>query len=324
MQNEQLAKAFYQLEPQKVLHATEKCGFNPTGEFTQLNSYENRVFDIKLEAPLENGMRNIIAKFYRPFRWSKETIQDEHDFLFDLVEDGVSVVAPFKNSQGQSLLDCDGIYTAFFPKVLGRMPQEFLKDDLKQIGRLIARLHNTGSKRKAPHRQQLNTEYFGGWGTLALLEEWVAPEVWQRYEKAAILILEHLEDHLDPKSFIRIHGDCHKGNLLNDGKAFFFVDFDDCVNGPPVQDFWMLLSGDEDTAQQEKDLLLSGYEELRDFDDSTWDLIPALRGLRIMAYAGWIATRWKDPSFPRLFPEFNTYRYWAEEVEALEKIAWRL
>ncbi|MGE0631644.1 MAG: serine/threonine protein kinase [Pseudobdellovibrionaceae bacterium] len=324
MKTEKLAQAFYQLDPEKVLRVTENCGFLPTGEFTQLNSYENRVFDLKLEKPLENGVKNVIAKFYRPFRWSKETIQDEHDFLFDLVEDGVKVVAPIRNKNGDSLIEDEGIFVTFFPKVLGRMPQEFLNDELKQVGRLIARLHNTGAKRKSKNRSEYTTEYYGGWGTLAFLENWVAPEVWNRYEKAATAILTHLDEYNDPSSFIRIHGDCHKGNLLHNGKEYFFVDFDDTVNGPPVHDFWMLLSGDQETAEEEKNLILSGYEELRDFDDVSWDLIPALRGQRIMSYAGWIATRWQDPSFPRLFPEFNTFRYWAEEVEALEKIAWNL
>lgn len=324
MQNENLAQAFYQLSPDKVLKATEQAGFTPTGEFTQLNSYENRVFDIKLEKPLDNGNRNIIAKFYRPFRWSKDTIQDEHDFLFDLVEDGVQVVAPVLQKNGRSLTEDEGIYVAYFHKVLGRMPQEFLNDELKKVGRLLARMHNTGAKRTAPHRSDYDTNYFGGWRTLELLENWVAPEVWSRYEKAAVRILEFLDDENNPEHFIRIHGDCHRGNLLHNGNDFFLVDFDDFVMGPPVHDFWMLFSGDQETAAEEKDLILSGYEELRDFDDSSWHLIPALRGQRIMSYAGWIATRWQDPSFPRLFPEFNTFRYWAEEVEALEKIAWSL
>ncbi|MCJ8276247.1 MAG: serine/threonine protein kinase, partial [Bdellovibrionales bacterium] len=191
-----------------------------------------------------------------------------------------------------------------------------------------AKLHNLGSQKKALHRPTLDVETYG-WQSLDLLETWVAPEVWPRYEKAACDILEYLEDELDPQSFIRIHGDCHKGNILQtdprDGnKEYFFVDFDDFVNGPPVQDFWMLFSSDEDENQEELDSFLKGYHSLRQFDEKQIHLMPALRGMRIIYYAHWIAKRWQDPSFPKLFPEFQNYIYWAEEVEALEKISWSL
>jgi Ser/Thr protein kinase RdoA (MazF antagonist) len=131
-----------------------------------------------------------------------------------------------------------------------------------------------------------------------------------------------LDDLLIYQEFIRIHGDCHKGNLLHNGQQFFLVDFDDFCTGPVIQDFWMLLSGDGEEAEREREEILQGYEELREFPHHQWEWVPFLRGLRIISYAGWIAKRWEDPSFPRLFPEFNTYSYWAEEVEALEKIAW--
>ena len=202
------------------------------------------------------------------------------------------------------------------------MPQEFLGDDYRKVGRLMAQVHNVGARKPAPHRPTLDTSYYGGWDTLDNLQDWITPELRGRYNVAAEEILYSIDDHFDPSEFIRIHGDCHKGNLLNNGTQFFLVDFDDFVNGPVVQDFWMLLSGDKETFDQEKELIISGYEELREVPDHQWAWVPWLRGLRIISYAGWIAKRWEDPSFPRLFPEYNTYRYWAEEVEALEKIAW--
>ncbi|MEO0336073.1 MAG: phosphotransferase, partial [Pseudomonadota bacterium] len=173
-----------------------------------------------------------------------------------------------------------------------------------------------------------NAEDFG-WPALDRIEQVAAPEVWSRYEKAAENILYWLEDHLEPENFIRIHGDCHRGNLLQLDTAagerdFFFVDFDDCVMGPEAQDFWMLFSGDQEMAAEEKDALLSGYDQLREIPESQFELFPALRGLRIIHYAGWIAKRWEDPTFPQLFPQFHDYTYWAEEVEALERIAWAL
>ena len=168
-----------------------------------------------------------------------------------------------------------------------------------------------------------------GWDSLDILEDWVAPEVWGRYEAAASGILEFLEDNMEDFPVHRIHGDCHKGNILQTDpkqgpKELFFVDFDDFINGLAVQDFWMLFSGDETENHDELQSFLSGYEEFRQFDRDQLILMPAFRGLRIIYYGAWIVRRWADPSFPKLFPEFRNFTYWAEEVEALEKIAWQL
>jgi Ser/Thr protein kinase RdoA (MazF antagonist) len=218
----------------------------------------------------------------------------------------------------------ENLWTAFFPKVRGRLPDELLQDDLVKVGRLLARVHTVGARKRALHRPTLDSSFPGGWPTLERLHSWVAPEVADRYFPAAEKILDAMEDVFDFSQFQRIHGDCHRGNLLNDGQQFFLVDFDDFVNGPAIQDFWMLLSGDEESLQQEQDLILRGYEELRQFPHDQWEWIPILRGLRIIMYSGWIAQRWEDPNFPRLFPEFNSYSYWAKEVEALERIAWKI
>jgi Ser/Thr protein kinase RdoA (MazF antagonist) len=277
----------------------------------------------ELPSPL-SLTKNVIAKFYRPQRWSREAILEEHEFLLSLQGEGIHAVAPLIQSHDTTLSEIDGLYTAFFPKVLGRMPQEFLNGELQKIGRLMARVHNVGARKPAPHRPTMDKNYFGGWDTLDMLQDWIGPEVRQRYNQAAEEILHAIDDLFDPREFIRIHGDCHKGNLLSNGQEFFLVDFDDFLNGPVIQDFWMLLSGDEEESEDEKNQIIEGYEELREFPDHQWDWIPLLRGLRIISYAGWIARRWEDPSFPRLFPEYNTYTYWAEEVEALEKIAWKV
>ncbi|MGZ3770286.1 MAG: serine/threonine protein kinase [Bdellovibrio sp.] len=333
------SSSFYNLNPEKVLLAAEKAGFIPTGEFTQLNSYENRVFDIKLEEPYApdlsnisgtsntpealNKNKNLIAKFYRPYRWSKEAILDEHEFLISLKNEGIFAVAPLQSEDDKTLFEIEGMYVAFFPKILGRMPQEFLSGELHKVGRLMAQVHNVGARKPALHRPNLDT-LNQGWSTLDFLQEWISPELRKRYNIAAEDILYAIDDTVDSSEFIRIHGDCHKGNLLNNGKEFFLVDFDDFLNGPVMQDFWMLLSGDEDSLDDEKMQIIDGYEELREFPHHQWSWIPLLRGLRIIHYAGWIGKRWEDPSFPRLFPEYNTYKYWAEEVEALEKIAWQI
>lgn len=310
---------FFTLDPENVLVATERAGFQPTGLFTQLNSYENRVFDIKLE-----NQDSLIAKFYRPGRWSLAALEEEHEFLHELNIEDIPCLQPLKLPNGKTILEHNGIYVAFFPKFKGRMPQEFLNDDLKRVGQLIARVHNVGARHEAPNRPYIDSSYFGGWETLNILQDKVTPELRPRYLQAAEQILEFVDYEFDPNEFIRIHGDCHKGNILQFQDLFYLVDFDDFLNGPAIQDFWMLLSFDDDTIQKEKDLVTEGYELFREFPHHQWDWVNALRGLRIIMYAGWIAKRWSDPSFPKIFPNFDSYSYWAEETEALEKIAWKL
>lgn len=313
---------FDRLQPKVILDAIEAAGYRTTGEYTQLNSYENRVFDVRLEinrfAP--EPIDRVIAKFYRPNRWSAAAVRDEHEFLMDLQREGIPAIAPLPLKNGSTLLHHEGYELSLFPRVVGRMPQEFLTGQLKQVGRTLARIHNIGSRHPAPHRATLNAQTYG-WNLLPRLEQFVYPELWRRYEEACIGLLEYLDETLEEETFIRIHGDCHKGNLLHSGSEFFFVDFDDFCNGPVVQDFWMLLSGslDDEIASHEQDEICAGYEELREIPDE-WHLFEPLRALRIINYAGWIAQRWNDPSFHRIFPAFTTYNYWLDELNQLEKI----
>ena len=320
---------FYDLDIALVFEALEKVGAEFTGEYFQLNSYENRVFDLFLERPF-CGLEHprVIVKVYRPGRWSREQIEEEHQFLMDLENSEVPVVAPLKIDGESTLVLHEGMWFACFPKSKGRMPQEFMLPDLERVGRQLARLHNVGAQREAQCRKTLTPEDFG-WKPLEELERWVAPEVRDRYMQASEDILMFLEEELDSGRYIRIHGDCHRGNILmtdpvDGAKELFFVDFDDFVKGPEVQDFWMLLSGMMKDSLEELESLLKGYEEFRSFDRRQLRWIPALRGVRIIHYAYWIATHWSDPTFPKLFPEFENYIYWAEEVEQLEKIAWSL
>lgn len=321
--NAEQLQGFYQLHPELVLDIAEECGFAVTGEFTQLNSYENRVFDIKLE-----NTESVIAKFYRPGRWDRDTILEEHGFLQELKDEGIYAVAPLVYNNASSGLTTlalmANMWVAFFPKIRARMPQELLPQDLKQMGRMLARVHNVGEQKDFQHRPILDSSYYGGWQTLDDLQSWIAPEVRHRYNDAAEIIISAMDQQIDTREFIRIHGDCHRGNILMNGQEYFLVDFDDVCMGPVVQDVWMLLAADENSPDEfntEIKHFLEGYEELRMFPDHQWDWISILRGIRIIGYAGWIAKRWSDPSFPKIFPEFNSYRYWAEEVDALVKIA---
>lgn len=307
------------------MDAVEAAGYFPTGRYIQLNSYENRVFDIELEG--SSGEKdNVIAKFYRPGRWSQEALFEEHDFLRELKEAGIPAVAPLVQKNKSTISKFENMYVTFFPKAYGRMPQELSLEEFRRIGRTLAHLHNVGEQKVANNRPFLTAEDYG-WPAIELLADWVAPEMWHRYEKAANEIIYFLEDHLKEEDFIRIHGDCHKGNLLltdvaGEQQTFFFVDFDDFCNGPPAQDFWMLFSSED--SEEEQNAILEGYEDLRQFDRSQLELMKALRGLRIFHYDSWIAKRWSDPSFPQLFPHFRSYTYWAENTEALEHVAWGL
>lgn len=313
---------FYELLPEQVLGALEGQGLAPTGQVLQLNSYENRVFEIELEEPFE-GSKRVVAKFYRPQRWSPRALQEEHDFLRELQDAGMKTFPPLKLSQSSTYAETpSGILWSVFPKIQGRLPQELLPDDFRKVGRQLAILHNVGASKRASSRPSLTAEELGD-PALRALEKYLSPELHSRYFDAAETILDELDDSLDPSKFLRIHGDCHRGNLLTDEKDFFFVDFDDFCNGPAVQDFWMLTADDLEYETVKQQQLLSGYRELRDFEESSLELIPLLRGLRMIHYSGWIARRWADPSFPRLFPDFLEFSYWAEETEALEQIAWR-
>lgn len=316
---------FYQLTPDFVLDAVEKCGWRTTGEYLQLNSYENRVYSLRTE---DAAGTQIIAKFYRPQRWSEAAIREEHAFLSELQTHGVSVVAPLKQKNGDTLSEHGGLWCALFPKARGRMPQEFSNDDLTRLGRVLARLHNVGAMGTTKHRPILDAEHMGR-SALAVLRPKISPNLLDRYTDAAEGILDFLDQEMDPRRFQRIHGDCHRGNVLQTdeaGKApeYFLIDFDDFGLGPVAQDFWMLFRHDEDDFADELDAFLSGYTELRDCEERDLQLMEPLRGLRIIHYAAWIARRWTDPSFPQLFPQFGTDGYWFEEIQALESILHRL
>ena len=317
---------FYSLTPDEVMRALETEGFSPTGQFTQLNSYENRVFDIHLDPGSREAPR-VIVKFYRPGRWNEAALLDEHGFIEDLALAGLPVVAPFRLCNGKTINVSHNIWFTVFPRAMGRMVDEFQIDDFHRLGRTLAHLHNVGAARHAHNRPILTTEAYGD-ESLRVLQNWIAPDVINRYNKAARYVLAQCRNPLKKTVQLRIHGDCHRGNILKTdykdrASEFFLVDFDDCCTGPAVQDFWMLLSEAEtsEIGTQELEAILEGYTEFRHFDNHELQLIPLLRGLRILYYAAWIARRWEDPSFSQIFPQFLEYDYWVNEAKALEQIA---
>jgi len=307
---------------EKVFLAAEKFGFQPTGRYFQLNSYENRVFEIFCENS-QGSQEKIIVKAYRPGRWPKLAIQEEHNFLFDLTNNDFPSVTPFLTQSKNSIYFDGEFFFSIFPKIKGRMPDELSDNDLIQIGQRLALLHNIGQKKNAVHRPSLHVN----WDVLDQLAHWVAPEVEGRYFSCTEQLFEMMEDAFDDQPYFRVHGDCHRGNILKTDPSsgdpqYFFVDFDDFINGPAVQDFWMLLSSQDSEDNSELDCLKKGYTKIRQFPDDGTRCIPLLRAHRIINYSNWIAQRWGDPTFPHIFPQFKDYSFWASETEALEKILW--
>jgi Ser/Thr protein kinase RdoA (MazF antagonist) len=292
-----------------------------------LNSFENRVYDVELELDeisefkyLAAGRR--IVKFYRPGRWSREQILEEHQFLLDLSEAEIPAVAPLRFPDGQTL-QChsqSGIYYALFPKVGGRAPDEMTDEQLMRVGRLLGRIHGQGVSRKAVHRLSLDTETYGLSNLEFLLKgNWIPVEFQNRYQSAVQKICEISKPWFSQVQYHRIHGDCHLGNLIWNNFGPFFLDFDDMVNGPAVQDVWLLVPGRDSDAQRQREALIQGYEEMREFDRASLRLIEPLRALRFVHYAAWVARRWEDPAFPRAFPQFGTHQYWSSEVDDMEE-----
>jgi Ser/Thr protein kinase RdoA (MazF antagonist) len=312
-----VTRLFLDLIPERVLDAVETAGVRATGTCLALNSLENRVYEVELD----DGRRWVV-KFYRPGRWSRGALLDEHRFLADLAAAEIPVVAPIDLGGGETLREIEGIYFAAFPKVRGRSPDELGEPELRQLGRLLARMHTVGAARPAPDRLRLDAETFGAASLDALGEtQWVPLEVASRYRAAARRIIANAHTLLLDVPAFRIHGDCHFGNLLWNAEGPYFVDFDDMVCGPAVQDVWMLARGRGPDAEKERAAIVEGYQEMRDFDLRWLRLVEPLRGLRVLRYSAWIASHWTDPAFPRAFPEFPSFEYWAREVDELERIA---
>ncbi|MCW8962721.1 MAG: serine/threonine protein kinase [Gammaproteobacteria bacterium] len=308
------------LTPDVMLDAVESLGLFCDGSFLALNSYENRVYQVGIEDD-----QPIVAKFYRPERWSVEAIQEEHDFSLALKEHEIPVVTPIANTAGETLAEHAGFYFAVFPRQGGHWPELNHPDERLQFGRLMGRIHAVGATRDFSHRPTLSIENFGYESRDWLLEQGFIPtELLPAYESLTDDLLTLIKDcyaRAGATSVIRLHGDCHAGNILwtNDGPHF--VDLDDCRMGPAIQDIWMLLSGEREDMTIQLEDYLEGYTEFHDFNAAELNLIEALRTLRLMHYTAWLGRRWHDPAFPKNFPWFNEQRYWEEHILALREQA---
>jgi Ser/Thr protein kinase RdoA (MazF antagonist) len=308
--------SFASLTPDRVLDAVEVGGLRSTGRCLPLRAFENRVYEVELE-----DERRLVVKFYRPGRWSRAAILDEHLFLEELAAAELPAVPPMDLGTGSTLGEIDGVFYAAFPKMRGRTLDELDDERLRQIGRLIGRMHAVGAARDAAHRPRLTAERYVHEPLDVLITGGVLREpLAGRYRDVALRIADAVAKPLTQAKIQRIHGDLHWGNVIWASDGPILLDFDDCLVGPPVQDLWLLSRGDSEEARRGRAQLLEGYEVFREFDRASLALAEPLRALRIIYMSAWIARRWDDASFRTGFPAFGTDGYWAAEYEVLFNI----
>ena len=302
-----IPKPFAALTPERVLEAADAVGFAPDGRLLALNSYENRVYRLGSA----EGMR--VLKFYRPGRWSDAQILEEHRFALELAAAELPVAAPLEQG-GRTLFCHAGFRFAAFTCLGGREPELDLPGAREVLGRSLARVHQVGARARFAHRPAIDVERYGHRSRALVRASALLPEALaEQYARLSALLLERIERvyaEVGTVEWIRVHGDCHLGNLLWVETGPQFVDLDDCAMGPRIQDLWMLLSGEPQAQQAQWAELLSGYESFGSIDYRTVRLIEPLRALRMLHHAAWVCERWEDPAFPRAFPWFGEGRHW--------------
>ncbi|MCB1646170.1 MAG: serine/threonine protein kinase [Pseudomonadales bacterium] len=308
---------FEKLSPDLIMDAIESIGYHCDARILELNSYENRVYQIGTEdgAPL-------IGKFYRPDRWSDAQILEEHEFTLHLAAMDVSVVPPIVDAKDQTLHRFDDFRFAVYPRRGGRAPELDDAGNLEILGRHIGRIHAVAGHSLFEARPEISVATYGHASRdLLLSRQLISDSLLPAYESVTEHLLVRLEDVFAayPYRKIRLHGDCHMGNVLWRDDVPHFVDFDDARNGPAIQDLWMMLSGEQEQQQIQMSHILRGYKQFCDFDYSQLRLIEPLRTLRLMHHAAWLANRWDDPAFPRAFPFFNSERYWSDHILELRE-----
>jgi Ser/Thr protein kinase RdoA (MazF antagonist) len=313
-------KHFHLLTPENVMNAAELFGKRLTGRVMALNSLENRVYDVelasKLELPLGFSPTNIIIKFYRPGRWSKAQILEEHRYLENLIEFEVPVVAPLEfNNSTLHLHEDTNLFFAIFPKVQGRLKDEFSKEEIEQVGRLIGRIHNIGTMGSFSHRLALNPMTFIEANRIQLEKVKPVEHIsFQHYLKLLDQLLPMLTPLFSGLEVQRLHGDFHRGNIVWTSAGPMAVDFDDCLTGPIEQDLWLLFPGKDEYSREDRERFLNSYKEMTRKTHLRLNLTEALRTMRMVHFNAWIAKRWDDHSFQRVFPQFTSANYWDQEL----------
>lgn len=305
------------LSPDAVLDALESAGFRCDGRVLALNSYENRVYQIGIE----DG-EPVVAKFYRPGRWTDAAILEEHAFALELAAQEIPVVAPLVQA-GNSLHAHRGFRFAIFPRRGGRWPELGTSNEREWVGRFLGRIHRVGRAARFLHRPRLNIEELGRKARDFVLDgDWMPDYLADKYSDVTEELLIEVERQAADwggATLGRIHGDCHRGNILWTDAGPHFVDLDDCQTGPAIQDLWMLLSGGQQEMRTVMRDLVTGYEQFTPFDRAELRLIEPLRALRMIHYSAWLARRWHDPAFPKAFPWFAEPRYWEDHYRALDE-----
>ncbi len=316
---------FFHLGPDVVLNAIDSVGLKTTGRVLTLNSMENRVYEVEIERP-QNEIKSpsdnfIVAKFYRPGRWSPNQLQEEHDFLRELMAEEIPVIAPMEFN-GRTIFEVadHNIMFAIFPKKSGRSPEEMGGEYLEIIGRLLARIHNVGAVKKAEYRISINPDSFGLSNLEFLLSNNFIPSHLSNRFKTVVENICQLSRPLFSDILIhRIHGDCHSGNIIvRDQEGPYFIDFDDMLMGPVIQDIWLVVPGTDQEAIINRNILIESYESMRPFDYRSLKLIEPLRSLRYIHFAAWIAKRWDDPYFKHTFTHYGTDAYWETLISDLQ------
>jgi Ser/Thr protein kinase RdoA (MazF antagonist) len=308
---------FSALSPDLIIDGLESAGFVVDSGLLALNSYENRVYQFH-----DDNLVKYVTKFYRPQRWQLQQIKEEHDFSFELAEQELPIVAPLK-VDGQSLFEYQGYHFAVFPCRGGRIFEVDNLDQLEWMGRFIARIHAVSSQHDFKYRPSFNSNEMLLQARETILSSNYVPK---SLLTPFVTILDQViaiatEQYLPVKQMreIRLHGDCHAGNILWRDEGPHFVDLDDCRSGPAIQDLWMMLSGDRQQQLLQLDTLLMGYEEFNTFENEQLILIESLRTMRVVNYMAWLCKRWQDPAFPQNFPWFNTEKYWEQQILMLKE-----
>ncbi len=313
----QPAADFNDLTPDVVINLVEETlGVRASNICRPLNSYINRVYEVQLEE-----RDAVVCKFYRPGRWSRDALQDEQDFLFELAEAEIPVIAPLRNDAGVSLFTHDHLTFAIFPKKGGRTGTEPTTDQWKELGRLLARVHVVGAARAPRDRIRMSPSHSTTAQLDYIIESGLVPsELSNSYADVARHTVEMIKPLFEGAEAIRIHGDCHAQNIIHrPGESFFIIDFDDMAVGPPVQDMWMLLPGRVKDCVREVDFLLEGYETFRPFNRASMALVEPLRAMRYIHFTAWCIRQLADGGFKRLSPDWGTAPWWKQEIHELEK-----
>ncbi len=319
---EELIRDFSQLSPDLVLDALEAQNYQADGRILALNSYENRVYQIYLEQG-----QILIAKFYRPERWTDAAILEEHRFSQQLAEAEIPVVSPLMDQHGQTLHNYGGYRFALFRRQQGRTPELSDQNTLSWMGRYLGRIHQISQQQMFSHRPTIDLQHYGVQSRDYLKNHQCVPSHLQQNYFAvvdqALLAIADCYQSAGPLSLLRAHGDCHWGNILWSESSVdagpWFVDFDDARNAPAIQDLWMLLSGSRSEMQSQLACIVDAYTDFMDFDSRQLQILEALRTLRLLHYSAWLAQRWSDPAFPLAFPWFGSDSYWLERTQELRE-----